>query len=59
MTNRSVNQTRQALGDHGQLLRYLHIDADTFRRVIDTLVQSELISVQQLSRGGFRYSLVG
>ena len=45
--------------NHGQLLRYLHIDADTFRRVIDTLVQSELISVQQLSRGGFRYSLVG
>ena len=44
---------------HGQLLRYLHIDADMFRRVIDTLVQSELISVRQLSRGGFRYSLVG
>ena len=44
--------------NHGQLLRYLHIDADTFRRVIDTLVQSELISVQQLSRGGFRYTLV-
>ena len=45
--------------NHGQLLRYLHIDADTFRRVIDTLVQSELISVAQLSRGGFRYTLVG
>ena len=45
--------------NHGQLLRYLHIDADTFRRVIDTLVQSEMITVQQLSRGGFRYSLMG
>ena len=45
--------------NHGQLLRYLHIDADTFRRVIDTLVQSEMISVAQLSRGGFRYTLVG
>ena len=45
--------------NHGQLLRYLHIDADTFRRVIDTLVQSEMISVSQLSRGGFRYTLVG
>jgi hypothetical protein len=44
--------------NHGRLLRYLHIDADTFRRVIDTLVQSELITAEQLSRGGLRYSLV-
>lgn len=44
--------------NHGRLLRYLHIDADTFRRVIDTLLQSELITAESLSRGGFRYSLV-
>ena len=43
--------------NHGQLLRYLHIDADTFRRVIETLVQSELVTATQLTRGGFRYTL--
>lgn len=44
--------------NHGQLLRYLHIDSDTFRRVIETLVQSEIIAATPLSRGGFRYSLL-
>ena len=29
--------------NHGMLLRYLHVDADALRRVIDTLIQSELI----------------
>ena len=43
---------------HGILLRYMHIDADTFRRVIDTLLQSELISAMPLTRGGYRYSIV-
>ena len=42
---------------HGQLLRYLHIDSDTFRRVIDTLLQSELVTATPLTRGGFRYTL--
>ncbi len=43
---------------HGQLLRYLHIDSDTFRRVVDTLLQSELVTAAPLTRGGFRYTLV-
>ena len=42
---------------HGQLLRYMHIDADTFRRVIETLLQSELITATELSRGGYRYEM--
>jgi len=44
--------------NHGALLRYLHIDADTFRRVVDTLAQSELIAITQLEKGGLRYTLV-
>ena len=43
---------------HGQLLRYMHIDADTFRRVIETLLQSELITATELSRGGYRYTMI-
>ena len=43
---------------HGQLLRYMHIDADTFRRVIEPLLQSELITATELSRGGSRYEMV-
>ena len=43
--------------NHGMLLRYMHIDADTLRKVIDTLVQSELVIAEQLTRGGFRYTL--
>ena len=43
--------------NHGMLLRYMHIDADTLRKVVDTLVQSELIVAEQLTRGGFRYRL--
>ena len=43
--------------NHGMLLRYMHIDADALRRVIDTLLQSELISAVQLQKGGFRYAL--
>jgi len=44
--------------NHGMLLRYMHIDSDTFRKVIDTLKESELITVHPLAKGGFRYSLV-
>lgn len=43
--------------NHGMLLRYMHVDADTLRKVIDTLVQSELVIAEQLTRGGFRYRL--
>ena len=44
---------------HGMLLRYMHIDADAFRRVIDTLLQSELITATALTRGGYRYAIIG
>ena len=40
------------------LLRYMHIDADALRRVIDTLIQSELVESVQLQKGGYRYSLL-
>jgi DNA-binding IscR family transcriptional regulator len=40
------------------LLRYMHIDADALRRVIDTLIQSELVEAVQLQKGGYRYSLL-
>ncbi len=43
---------------HGQLLKRMHIDADTFRRIIDTLVQSETILVTQLEKGGLRYTIL-
>jgi len=43
---------------HGTLLRYMHIDTDAFRRVIETLIQSELIAATPLSRGGFLYRLI-
>ena len=42
---------------HGRLLRLMHVDADTLRRVVETLVESELVRVTQLSRGGAAYSL--
>jgi len=44
--------------NHGQLLRYMHIDADTFRKIIDTLKESELITAHPIAKGGFRYTLV-
>ena len=43
---------------HGQLLKRMHIDADTFRRIIDTLIQSEMIAAAPLTKGGFKYTLV-
>ena len=42
---------------HGQLLKRMHIDADTFRRIIDTLVQSETILATRLEKGGLEYML--
>ena len=44
--------------NHGMLLRYMHVDADTLRKVIDTLVQSELVVATQLAKGGLRYTLL-
>jgi len=43
---------------HGQLLKRMHIDTDSFRRVIDTLIQSELITVTKIEKGGLEYTLV-
>ena len=42
---------------HGMLLRYMHVDADTLRRIVETLSQSELIGITQLQKGGVRYTL--
>ena len=35
----------------------MHIDADALRRVIDTLIQSEMVTVMQLKNGAIQYSL--
>ena len=43
---------------HGQLLKRMHIDADTFRRIIDTLVQSETIFATPIDKGGLRYTIL-
>jgi len=40
------------------LTKRMHIDADTFRRIIDTLMQSELITATPLEKGGLQYTLV-
>ncbi len=42
---------------HSVLLRYMHIDADAFRRVIETLIQSEMVVATQLDKGALLYSL--
>ena len=44
--------------NHGKLLQYMHIDSDMMRKVIDTLIQSELITVSKITKGGIRYTLV-
>ena len=43
---------------HGMLLRHMHVEAETLRRIIETLVQSEMITAQALSRGGYLYTLM-
>lgn len=57
LRQKALRQIRNQGGEisHGHLLRNLHIDSDTMRRVIDTLIQSELITVQPLQRGGLKY----
>lgn len=44
---------------HGALLKRLHIDCDTFRRVIDTLVESETITEQKITATRSEYHLIG
>jgi len=44
--------------NHGMLLRYMHVDADTLRKVVETLVQSELVVATQLVKGGVKYALI-
>lgn len=43
---------------HSALLKRLHIDADTFRRVIETMVQCESISPIQQPNGAILYKLI-
>lgn len=42
---------------HSQLLRSLHTDKDTFRRIIDTLLESELIVQRESDFGKISYFL--
>ncbi len=42
---------------HSTLLRYMHVDADTFRRIIDTLLESDMLVVKNGPKGGNVYIL--
>ncbi len=42
---------------HKHLLQRMHVDADTLHRVIDTLLQADLIFEKKVSRGGKMYFL--
>ena len=44
--------------NHGMLLRCLHIDADSFRRVIGTLVETETIAVSEGQQNSLAYTLI-
>ena len=57
-TIRCIRDYGHGAMNHGMLLRYMHVDADTLRKVIETLVQSELLSATPLTRGGYRYELI-
>ena len=59
LRQKAIRQLRDHSGKmmHGALLRNMHIDADTLRRVVDTLIQSELVVARQLDKGGLEYSL--
>ena len=43
---------------HSKLLRFMHTDADTFRKVIETLVESEMIRIEPLQKGGHSYTML-
>ena len=59
LRQKAMRQLRDHSGKmmHGALLRNMHVDADTLRRVVDTLIQSELIVARQLDKGGLEYML--
>ena len=59
LRQKAIRQLRDHSGVmmHGALLRNMHVDADTLRRVVDTLIQSELVVARQLDKGGLEYSL--
>ena len=43
---------------HGALLKRLHIDADTFRKVVDTMLQCETVATLQGPSGAVLYRLL-
>ncbi len=43
---------------HGLLLKRMHIDADAFRRVIGTLVETESIAVGEGQKNCLTYTLI-
>ena len=42
---------------HGELLRRMHIDSDAFRKVINTMLESEELTAQPVEKGGLLYTL--
>ncbi|MCR5752019.1 MAG: bifunctional DNA primase/polymerase [Kiritimatiellae bacterium] len=59
LRQKAIRQLRDHSGKmlHGALLRNMHVDADTLRRVVDTLIQSEIVVARQLDKGGLEYML--
>ncbi len=43
---------------HSRLLKRMHIDSDSFRRIVETLLESEMICIKKGERGGAIYVLI-
>lgn len=55
---RYLKDTPEKTMRHSALLKRLHIDADTFRRVVETMVQCESIAPIQQPNGAILYKLI-
>jgi hypothetical protein len=42
---------------HSELLRKMRIDSDDFRKVINTMLESEELIAEPIDKGGLRYVL--
>ena len=61
LRQKALRYLREAEGKslrHGLLLKRMHIDADSFRRVIGTLVEKETIAVSEGQKNSLAYTLI-
>ena len=61
LRQKALRYLREAEGKsmrHGLLLKRMHIDADSFRRVIGTLVETETIAVREGQKNSLAYTLI-